>query len=170
MGTIPREQELDGEAKVDDVGILDEILFAFEPKFAGFLAFCFAAVNDEILVGGHFSANKAALDVAMYFAGGFFGNGALGDRPGAHFVFASGKKTDQIEQGVRGADKALARWLINADLFQKPYAVVFIELGDFHFHLPSESEPLEAAPIQLLLVSRIERLAGLFFGLIENHQ
>jgi hypothetical protein len=27
---------------------------------------------------------------------------------------------------------------------------------------------LEAAPIQLLLVSRIERLAGLFFGLIEE--
>src|SRR4029434_3948720 len=105
MGTIPREQELDGEAKVDDVGILDEILFAFEPKFAGFLAFCFAAVNHEILVADHLSENQLALDVAMYFAGGFFGDGSLGNRPSAHFVFASGKKTDQIEQAVRDADK-----------------------------------------------------------------
>src|SRR5437762_6833599 len=103
-GTIPREQELDGETKVDDVGILDEILFAFEPEFAGFLAFCFAAVNDEVLVGDHLGANKAALDIAMNFAGGFFGDSALGDRPGAHFVFPGGKKTDQIEQGVRDAD------------------------------------------------------------------
>ena len=89
---------------MDDVDVLDEILFAFEPEFAGFLAFCFAAVNDEILVGDHLGANKAALDVAMNFAGGFWRT--------VPWVIVQARtssspavKTDQIEQGVRGADK-----------------------------------------------------------------
>src|SRR5690349_12739033 len=126
------------EAKMDNIGILDRIILAFEAELAGFLALGFAAVSDEFVVGDDLSANEAAFDVAMNLARRLLCHSAPGNCPGTYLVFPRGKKTDQIEKRVGSTDEALACRLVDADLLQKCYAITFVQLGDFHLHFTGQ--------------------------------
>src|SRR5574341_42385 len=104
------------KAEVSNIGIFNDIVFAFQAELAGFLAFRLAAVNDEVIVGDHFGADETTLNIAMNLAGGLFGHRALSDGPSANFVLTGGKETDEIHQCIGGANEAVACRLVDANL------------------------------------------------------
>lgn len=57
------------EAEMDDVRVFNDIIFAFEPKLAGFFAFGFAPMSDKIGVGNDLSADEAPFNVAVDLPG-----------------------------------------------------------------------------------------------------
>src|SRR5438093_4732120 len=166
---MPRDH-LDRKPKMDDVAVLDDIIFAFQAELARFFALRLAAVCDELVVRDHFGANKSTLDVAVDFACGFLCGCAMSDRPSADFIFACRKETDQIQKSVGSADKPVTRRLLDTDLFEECHPVAFIELRDFHFYLAGESEPFQSAPLAVFLVGCIDWPSGFFVSLIEDDQ
>ena len=100
-----REYLLDSEAKMNDVAVLDDIVFALKSELAGLFTFRLTAQNNKVIVSNHLGTDKSALDVAMNLPCSFARDGSLSDRPGADLVFARRKKTDQIQQPVRRPDK-----------------------------------------------------------------
>ena len=58
-----------GVAEVDDVAVLDDVFLAFEADLAVFAARRHRSARDERVVGDHFGADEAALDVGVDFAG-----------------------------------------------------------------------------------------------------
>jgi hypothetical protein len=161
---------LDREAKMDDVAVFDDVVFAFQAQLARFFALEFAAVNDEIVVGYHFGANKTALDIAMDFSRRPFGNGSLSHGPCADFIFTGRKETYQIQEPVGRVYKPVARRLLDANLFEKCHPVAVVEQGDFHFYFAAESESVQTASLQFFLVGRIKWFPGFFISLIEYDQ
>ncbi len=98
------------------------------------------------------------------------GHGALSDCPGAHFIFAAGEKTDQVQQGIGSANEPLPGRLLDPDLLQERGSIAFIELRDFHFYFAGERQALQPAASQLLSESRFQRYRCFFFRAIKNHQ
>src|SRR5437867_11413219 len=131
---------LNRKSEMDNVAVLDDVLFPFEAKLSCLLALGFASKGDEILIGNHLGADEAALDVTVDFSRSFPSVGSLRDRPCADFVFARGQKTDQIQKGVGRMDKPVSRRLFDADFFQERLAVALFELCDFHFHLAGQGQ------------------------------
>lgn len=59
------------EADVNDIAVLNDIVFALDAAFTGVFRALFAAVLDKVFVGGYFHTNKAAASqVAVDFSGG----------------------------------------------------------------------------------------------------
>src|SRR5690606_19224610 len=55
----------DVEAEVHDIALLDDVLLAFQAQPAGFLRASLAFVLDEVVVGDHFGADEAALEIGV---------------------------------------------------------------------------------------------------------
>ena len=66
---LSRCSALDRKAKVDDIAVLDDVLFAFEPKHAVGAAGGHAFARNVIVIVHHFGADKTAFDVGMDGAG-----------------------------------------------------------------------------------------------------
>ena len=60
--------ELHRESDVDDITILNFVLFAFDAEFSGSLGCAPASAGYEILVGNGFHTDKAATHIGMDFA------------------------------------------------------------------------------------------------------
>src|SRR5262245_22712991 len=127
---------LDSEAKMNDVTVLDDVVFALKSELAGLFTLRLTAQNNKVIVSNHLGTDKSALDVAMNLPGSFARDGSLSDRPGANLVFARRKEAYQIQQSVRRPDKSLAGRFLNANLLQKCLAIAFIQLRDLHLNLP----------------------------------
>src|SRR6266481_419169 len=135
------------KAKMDDVAVLDNVVFTFQSKLSRFFTFCLAAKDNKILVGDHFGADKTTLDIAMNLSCRFPGDGSLGDGPSAYFVFARREKTYQVHQPIRRPDKPLPCRLLNANLLQECCAVAFIQLRHFHLDLSRQSQTFQFTPL-----------------------
>src|SRR5690606_19356740 len=126
----------DVESEVHYIPVLDDVFLAFQAPLAGFLGAGFAVVLDEVIIGDHFGANEAFLEISMNHAGALGGGGADLDGPGADFLDPGGEVGLQVEQLVAGADHAVQAGLFHADGF-KEHVLLFtvIQLGDFRFDL-----------------------------------
>src|SRR6185295_11038240 len=98
---------LSGEAEVDDVAVLDDVLLALEPHLAVLLARGHRAARHQVIVADDLGTDEAALDVAVDLAGGELRRRIARDRPGAALVLADGEERDVAEQVVAGADHAI---------------------------------------------------------------
>src|SRR5882724_11338333 len=106
-------------ADVDDVAVLDDVLFAFDVELAGFLELHFGGVPhfrrgfggqagggpDQVAVFHHLGADEAAGQVRVNGVCGIDGCASVADGPGAHFVFAAGEKRDVAESFVETTGK-----------------------------------------------------------------
>ena len=108
-----------GEAEVDDVAVLDDVLLAFEPDFAVIAAGGHRAARDQRVVADDFGADEAARDVAVNLAGGELRRRAARDRPGPALVLADGEERDVAEQVVARADDAIETGLGQAEIGEK---------------------------------------------------
>src|SRR5262245_63811295 len=79
-----------GEAEVDDVAVLNDVLLAFEPHFAVIAADGHRAARDQCVVADDFRTDEATGNVAVNLTGGHLRRRVAGDRPGAAFVLADG--------------------------------------------------------------------------------
>src|SRR5678815_4998724 len=113
---------LDSEAKMNDIAVLDDIIFALKSELAGLFTFRLTAQNNKVIVSNHLGTDKSALDIAMNLPCSFTRGGSLGDRPGADLVFARRKKAYQIQQPVRRPDKSLPGRFLDANLLQESLA------------------------------------------------
>src|SRR5438094_10179690 len=59
-----------GEAEVDNVAVLHDVVIAFEPDLTAIAASGHRAARDQRIVADHFRANEAPRDVAVNTAGG----------------------------------------------------------------------------------------------------
>src|SRR5215468_7859535 len=91
---------LDSKAKMNDIAVLNDVVFALESELAGFLALRLTAKNHEVIVSNYLGTDKTALDVAMNLSGSFARDRSLSDRPRTDLVFAGRKKTYQIQEPV----------------------------------------------------------------------
>src|SRR6516164_8812830 len=155
---------------MNNVAVLHDVVLTLEPEFPGFFALGFAAIDAKVVVGHDFRSNKPAFDVAVNFSGGFLCHGSLANRPGAHFVLTESEKAYKIHEPVRRSNESVTRRFVDADLLQKRGAILLIELGNLPFELTCERQSLKAAAIQLRSIIFLERSAGAFFRLIEDHQ
>lgn len=73
------------------IAILDDVFFAFEAHFAGFLGALFAAKGDIIVVRYRLGPDEAVFEVSVDDAGGLGRRGAAFDCPGAGFLGACGE-------------------------------------------------------------------------------
>lgn len=145
---------LDSEAKMNDIAVLDDIIFALKSELAGFFTFRLTAQNNKVIVSNHLGTDKTALDVAMNLPCCFARDRSLSDCPRPDLVFAGRKKTYQIQEPVRRPDKSLPGRFLNANLLQECLAIAFIQLRDLHLDLSRQSQTVQSAPLQLILVSR----------------
>jgi len=77
---------LDVESEVYDVAVLDDVVFSFEPDFAGGFDSFFAAELFEVFKAKSLSFDKTSLNIGMHFASRIKRNGALLNRPGAQLI------------------------------------------------------------------------------------
>src|SRR3984885_12933868 len=103
MRPYPRSQ-LDVEAEVHDVTFLDDVFLPFQSPLPRFLGAHFALVGDEILVGDHFGADEALLEVGMDHSRRLGRSRTFAHRPGPHFLLAGGEVGLQTQQLVAGTD------------------------------------------------------------------
>src|SRR5262245_13203953 len=95
------------EPEVDDVAVLHEVIFAFEPHFAVIAAGRHRAARDEVIVADHFRPDESARDVAVNLARGELGRRAARYRPRAALVFADREERNIPEKIVTGTDDAV---------------------------------------------------------------
>src|SRR5262245_43447425 len=107
------------EAEIDDIAVSHDVFLALEPDLSVIAARCHRAACDEGVVADDLSANEAACDVAVDFAGGRLSGCTARDRPGAAFILADGEKGDVTEQIVRGSDHAIEARLAKTEICQK---------------------------------------------------
>ena len=74
------------KSEVDNVTILNNVVFSFEPDFTGSLEVFFAAKLFQAIDAEGLSSDKTSLDVGMHLAGGIQRDSALLDRPGAYLI------------------------------------------------------------------------------------
>jgi len=82
------------EAEIDDIAVSHDVFLALEPDLSVIAARCHRAACDEGVVADDLSANEAACDVAVDFAGGRLSGCTARDRPGAAFILADSAKGD----------------------------------------------------------------------------
>src|SRR6516164_9412450 len=161
---------LQRKAKMDDVAVLDDVVFTFQSKLSRFFTFCLAAKSNEIRVGDHLRADKTTLDIAMNLSRRLPGDGSLRDGPSAYFVFARREKAYQVHQPIRRPDKSLPCRLLNTNLLQECFAVALIQLRDFHLDLSRQSQTFQFTPLQFIFVSRRQRLTRFVVRPIKKSQ
>ena len=96
----------DVESEQNDVAVLHNVVFAFGADFAFFASGGEAAAFEKYLVVDDFRADKPALEIGMYLAGGLRGFSACFYGPGARFGFAGGQKAHEPEKLIRSFDKS----------------------------------------------------------------
>src|SRR3954469_11868634 len=127
-----------GEAKVDDVPVLNDVVLAFETHFAVVAARGHRPARDEMVVADDLGADEAALDVTVNLAGGELRRGVAWDRPGAALVFADGEERDVAEQIVAGANHPVEPRLGEAEIGQERRGVGSVELRDLELDLGAD--------------------------------
>src|SRR2546428_12645304 len=84
---------LNRKSEMDNVAVLDDVLFPFEAKLSCLLALGFASKGDEILIGNHLGADEAALPATADSSRTFPRAGSPPDRPSPDLVFARAHHT-----------------------------------------------------------------------------
>src|SRR5438094_7513264 len=77
-----------GEAEVDNVAVLHDVILAFEPDLTAIAARGHRAARDQRIVADHFRANEPPRDVAVNLAGGELCGRVPRNRPRAALVVA----------------------------------------------------------------------------------
>src|SRR5262245_49504148 len=99
-GIVNFRLSLDSKAKMNNITVLDDVVFALEPELAGFFALRLTAKNNKVIVSNDLGTDKTTLDVAMNLSCSLACDRSLSDRPRADLVFAGRKKTYQIQEPV----------------------------------------------------------------------
>jgi hypothetical protein len=74
--------DLDIKAKVNDITIFNDIIFAFKSPFTRFFSAGFAFIANIIVKADDFGSNKSFFKVGMDFSGSLWRAGADGNGPG----------------------------------------------------------------------------------------
>src|SRR6185436_10632052 len=127
-----------GEAEVDDVAVLDDVVLPFEAYFAVIAAGGHRAAADQRLVGDDFGADEAARDVAVDLAGGELRRCAARNRPRAALVFTDGKERQVAEQIVTGPNHPVEPGFGQAEIREERGAVLCVELCDLQLDLGAD--------------------------------
>ena len=98
--------DLDVETKQHHVAVLCNVFFAFLTHAPGIFSTVFARMFEIIGIGYRLGTNEALLEVAVNTTGGFGGGSTLCHCPSACFFRTAGKKSNEIEKLVSGADNA----------------------------------------------------------------
>src|SRR5262249_57457101 len=93
-----------GEAEVDDVAVLDDVVFALQAHLAVIAACGHRSACDQRVVAHHFRTDEAPGDVAVDLTGGELRGRLPGDRPRAAFVLADGEERHVAEEIVGRAN------------------------------------------------------------------
>jgi len=97
------------------VTVLHDIVLAFKPELAELARTRLAISGDVIFIGNGFSADIALLEIRMDDAGCTGALGALGDGPGAGFLWAYSEIGHQVQQVVTSADDPVQSGLSQAN-------------------------------------------------------
>lgn len=127
-GFFPKTVRLDVEQEVQHVTVLHDVILTFLAQAARRGSASLALVLNEIVVAHRFGADKAALEVGVDHARRLRRSETTLDRPGAHFLHASGEVGLQIEQLVARADHAVEARLVKTQVLEKFVAVGVVEL------------------------------------------
>src|SRR5262249_12375270 len=115
-------------------------------------------------------ANEAAFYIGVDLARGALRYCAPLYSPGATFIFARCKKTDQIQQLVCSANEAVARRLRDTEVFQKISLLFRRQLSYLHLHFAAHIDQLETVLSRIILYIRRSGLSEISLFLIEeNH-
>ena len=111
------------------------IFLALDAETAGFAGLGEGAERDELVIGGAFGGDEAALEIGMDDPGG---RGRLVpgvDGPGPRFLFARGEVGAQTEQMISGANEAHRRRFFDPEAFQVFALLVLTEIDEIGFDL-----------------------------------
>src|SRR5207253_9045187 len=99
-GVRPRRllRQLDVEADVEDVAVLDDVGLALEPLLAGPGRLRVTTCSHEIVPAHHLAADEAARDVRVDRLGGVERRLALPQRPRPRLLLAGSEERDQVER------------------------------------------------------------------------
>src|SRR5215469_15208452 len=95
------------------------VFLAFQSKLGARTSFGESAGGHQIVIGDHFGADEAFLNVAVNLAGRLQRRATCSNGPCAALVLADSEERDQVEQAVTAADEARHRRLLQAVAFQK---------------------------------------------------
>src|SRR5438128_3445433 len=98
------------EAEVEQIVVLDDVLFGFQALFAGAFGLGFAAGLNKILKTNDLGTDEALLNVRVDGSGSFPGADAFADWPGAIFFAADGQKAN-VSGALKGAQEQRIRAL-----------------------------------------------------------
>ena len=129
-----------GEAEVDDVAVLNDVLLALEPHFAVIAADGHRAACDQGVVADDFRTDEATGDVAVDFTGRQLRRRVARDRPGAALVLADSEERDVAEQIVAGANHAIEARRAQSEIGQKHLGVGRLELRDFELDFAADGD------------------------------
>src|SRR4026207_891170 len=94
------------EAEVDDVAVLDDVLFAFQAHLAVVAPRGHRSAGDQMIVADDLRANESAGDVAVDLSGRDLRRRMAGNGPGAALVLAHREERDVAEGIAAGAGGA----------------------------------------------------------------
>jgi len=96
------------------VAVAHDVFLAFEPHLAGFLRALFTLVLDKLIIGNHFGANKAFLEIRVDDTGRLRRGIALMHGPRANFLRPDSEIRLQAQELVGRAYEAIQSRLLHA--------------------------------------------------------
>src|ERR1700744_3011596 len=118
-----------------DVAVVQNVIFAFKPHFAGVACSGFAAIGYVIFVSDGFSSYKPPLEIGMDDTSGLRRLCATGHRPCPCFLWSGSKERDEIEESVAGTNESIEAGLGKSHRFQIALTFVARQRGDLGLDL-----------------------------------
>src|SRR5690625_119073 len=106
----------DVEAEEGDVAVFENVIFSFEPVFAGFAGGGDASESGEIFVGNDFGFDETFFEIGVDDAGCFGGFHSVSKCPCADLFFAGGEIGCEPEQLISLADQAGDAGIIDSEI------------------------------------------------------
>ena len=158
---------------MQDIAVLNDVLFAFEAKFPVFARALLAAVTHKIFVSHDLRAYKPFFKIGVNLPCRLRRGGTARHGPRAVFSFADGKKSDEVEKFVAFAGQLIEARFFKIHGLEEFRAFMGLEFRDLLFDLAANRDHTRTLPRGLLADFRhVRRIAAEFFflhiGGIEN--
>ena len=126
------------ESEIDDVAILNDVLFALQSNFAVFATRRHGSAFDQPIEGHDLGADETARDVAVDLASRELCHRAPRNGPRAALVLADGEERNVTQQIVAGANDAVEPRLVETEICEESRRVGGFELRNLELDLGAD--------------------------------
>src|SRR5262245_5859816 len=158
---VGHRQNLVGEAEMQHVAVLHDVVFALKPELAGVAGTRFAIEADIVVIGNGLGADEPLLEISMDDACRLWRLGAPGDSPGTRLLRTHGEIGHEVKELVAGPDHTVEAGLSKTDCIEIFFLLGRRQYRDLAFDLGRYDDRLGT-----FFLGALHDLDGIFIALV----